>query len=259
MRETSGSVRLLIMAVLAIIAGVALAVVLQQAGVWPLDRLMLFGLPGLMVVITLLLCRGGGLRPSTVVVVIVIIIAILLLGFGATGLASVGEQGQLNGGCTVSATSDIDATSVIDTSRSNPFDVDPNGSLSWKAQSPTPITDHTWKIWVDVGGFQVVVADGGDPNTGKSMSNEGTETVSTYVDYLEQATGTKIVGIYKVGGDIAGNGGACDGFGFVRVKASFLEGPIALAAGIVFIVLLIIIVVVCLTGRRRRIEQRIEV
>ncbi len=259
MRETSGSIRLLIMAILAIIAGVALAVVLQQAGIWPLDRLLLFGLPGLMVVITLLLCRGGGLRPSIVVVVIVIIIAVVLLGFGATGLASVGERGQLNGGCTVTATSDIDSTTVTDTSRSDPFDVDPAGSLSWKAQSPGPITDHTWKIWVDVGGFQVVVADGGDPNTAKSMSNEGTEAVGTYVDFLEKTTGTKIVGIYKVGGDIKGAGGACDGFGFVRVKGGFLEGPIALAAGIIFIVLLIIILIVCISGRRRRIEQRVEV
>lgn len=244
------------MTLLAIIAGVALAVVLQQAGVWPLDRLLLFGVPGLMVVLTLLLCRGGGLQPSKVVIVIVVVIAVALLGFGATGLGAAGERGQLNGGCTVSADSGIDSTAVVDTSRSDPFDVDPDGSVTWTATSPAPIMNHTWEIWVDVGGFSVTVADGGDPNTGKSKSNEGTEPVGTYVDFLEETTGVPVVGIYQVGGFIRGDGGACDGFGFVRVKAGFLQGPIALAAGILFLLLTIIIVIVCVSGRRRRIEVR---
>ncbi len=260
MNESSGSGRLVVVTILAVVAGVALAIVIQQAGVWPLDRLMLFGLPGLMALIGLGLVKAGGFRPRKVVTVIVLVIVIALLAFAGTGLAAAGQQGQLNGGCTVTADSGIDSTSVTDTSRSNPFDVDPDGGITWQASSPAPIKNHMWEIWVDVGGFQVVVANGGDPNEGESTSNAGSEDVGTYKEFLEERTGVEIVGIYQVGGFIRGDGGACDGFGFVRVQGGFLQGPIALAAAIIFVVLVVIIIVITMKGRRERTEvRRIEV
>lgn len=64
---------------------------------------------------------------------------------------------------------------VTDTSREDPFRVDPDGGLSWVATSPGPIRDHFWKIYVDVGGFAVVVADNeeAEPNTSGDVDNPG--------------------------------------------------------------------------------------
>ena len=74
------------------------------------------------------------------------------------GLAvSAGAQ-SLEGGCTVDATSDLDETTMTDATRGNPFEVDPEGTIAWVANSPGPIMDHTWVINVDVGGFGVPVA-----------------------------------------------------------------------------------------------------
>ncbi len=65
---------------------------------------------------------------------------VILLGLGVWGglaLGTTGEMGQLNGGCSVNSTSSLDSTVVTDTSRSDPFEIDPEGSLTWMASSPT--------------------------------------------------------------------------------------------------------------------------
>lgn len=219
-----------------LIVGLAVAVILQQGGVWPLDKLTTFLLPGLLALIFVLLSR---LRrtASAVSLVIALILLIAPVAYGLTGIGEVGESGQLNGGCTVEALSDLDTTVVTDTSRSNPFDIDPDGGLSWFATSPGPITDHEWEIWVVIGGFEWVVADGGDSNSDMDTTNEGDEpTVRGYVEDLGFRAGDQIRGVYEVGGFIDGEGGSCDGFGFVNIAGGFLGtivSWVALALGLI--------------------------
>jgi hypothetical protein len=177
-----------------------------------------------------------------------------MIAWGATGLTQLDETGELNGGCTVEAQSDVDTTVVTDTTRQNPFEVDPEGGLSWLATSPGPIMDHTWEIWVDVGGFAVVVADGGDPNTGGDPENQGeVADVSVYVEEVTAVSGQQIRGVFEVGGDIEGTGGACDGFAFVRLTADPLSTlPSQIAAGLALIAL---IALVTIAMRRTRMAE----
>ena len=158
---------------LGVLLGLSIAVMVQQAGVWPLDRLLVFGSAGIFGLLGILLTGWGRERVSGVSGVLPLLIAVLLLVWGATGLTQLNESGELNGGCTVEAQSDVDTTVMTDTTRQDPFEIDPEGGLSWFATSPEPIMDHTWEIWVDVGGFAVVVADGGDTNTAGESGEPG--------------------------------------------------------------------------------------
>jgi hypothetical protein len=239
---------------LGILLGLSIAVILQQAGVWPLDRLLVFGSAGLFGLIGILLTGWGRERVSGVSSMLPLLIAVGLLVWGATGLTQLNETGELNGGCTVEAQSDVDTTIVSDTTRQNPFEVDPEGGLSWLATSPEPIMDHTWEIWVDVGGFAVVVADGGDPNTAGDLENQGdVPDVSVYVEEVTAVSGQQIRGVFEVGGDIEGSGGACDGFAFVRLTADPLSTVASqIAAGLALISLIALITIAM---RRTRIAE----
>jgi hypothetical protein len=221
---------------LGLLLGLAVAVLLQQAGVWPLDRLLLFGSAGVFALIGILMSRAGRERVGAFASIVPLVLAVALIGWGATGIAEINESGQVNGGCAVQAESSVDTTTVTDTSRQDPFQVDPEGSLSWSATSLAPITNHLWEIYVDVGGFAVVIAsnDEAEPNTDDDTENTGeVADVSAYVAEVSDYTGLELDGVFEVGGSIEGEGGACDGFGFVELTADPLTTLVSqMAAGV---------------------------
>jgi hypothetical protein len=231
--------------------GISLAVILQQAGVWPLDRLLLFGFAGLFGLIGILLTGWGRESVSGFSSVVPLVLAVAMIGWGATGLTQLDEHGELNGGCTVEAQSDVDSTIMTDTTRQDPFEVDPEGGLTWSATSPEPITDHTWEIWVDVGGFQIVVADGSDSNADENLENSGdVPDISVYIEEVTSISGQQIRGVVEVGGDIEGDGGACDGFAFVRLTADFFDTLISRIAAVLALISLIALITIA--ARRTR-------
>jgi hypothetical protein len=234
-----------------LIVGLGVAVLLQQAGVWPLDKLTTFLLPGLVALIFILLSRLRRVATYTALA-IALLLAIPPIAYGVTGIGEIGSSGELNGGCSVEAASDLDTTVVTDTSRANPFDIDPDGGLSWLASAPGPITDHEWEIWVVIGGFEYVVADGAESNSDLSTINEGDEPdVRAYVEDLGFRAGDQIRGVYEVGGFIDGEGGACDGFGFVRIEGPFLGTIASWVALIVALIALAVFSLITFTERYR--------
>ncbi len=236
---------------LGMLLGISLAVILQQAGVWPLDRLLLFGFAGLFGLIGILITGWGRESVSGFSSVAPLVLAVAMIGWGATGLTQLDEHGQLNGGCTVEAQSDVDSTIMTDTTRQDPFEVDPEGGLSWSATSPEPITDHTWQIWVDVGGFQIVIAEGSDSNADQNLENSGdVPDISVYVEEVTSISGQQIRGVVEVGGDIEGDGGACDGFAFVRLTADFFDTLISRIAAVLALISLIALITIA--ARRTR-------
>jgi hypothetical protein len=244
--------------VLGLIAGLALAVILQQGGVWPLDKLTVFLLPGLVALIFILIARVGRIA-SPVALTVALILLIAPVAYGLTGIGEVDESGQLNGGCTVEAFSNVDTTVVTDTSRSNPFVIEPAGPLSWTSTSPGPITDHVWEIYVVIGGFNWVVASGADANSDMDIVNEGNEpSLEAYVEQLTGQTGEQIRGIYEVGGFIGGTGGECDGFGFVKIDGDFFSTIISWIALAVLVLSLLIFLLIAFTGRTRPLDEEID-
>lgn len=244
--------------VLGLIAGLALAVILQQGGVWPLDKLLVFLLPGLVASIFILIARVGR-EASPAALTLALILLIAPIAYGLTGIGEIDQKGQINGGCTVEASSNVDTTVVTDTSRSDPFVVEPDGPLSWSATSPGPITDHVWEIYVVIGGFNVVFGDGGDANDDMDITSEGNEpTLEGYLEQLTGQTGEQIRGVYEVGGFIGGTGGACEGFGFVKIDGGFFSTVISWIALAVLVLALTIFLLIALTGRTRPMDEDVD-
>ena len=143
--------------------------------------------------------------------------------------------GTLDGGCTVDATADTDSTNVIDATRSDPFIIDPAGSVSWTAMSPGPITNHTWKIGVVVLGREVQLFDGGDENSGLTTESKGSKSIPAEIERINNSQISWILqnlgGVVEVYGSIAGDGGAaCSGRGFVLLELGVFEGLVSQVA-----------------------------
>jgi hypothetical protein len=214
-----------------------------------LDKLTVFLLPGVTGILAIVITTVGRAKAHGALTV-ALIITIPLAAYGATGAGLINQFGQLNGGCEVVAVSSVDSTTVTDSSRRDPFVIDPNGGLSWAAKSPAPITDHTWQISVELGGAQVPVQNGGDPNEGESTGNAGdVPNVSQYAEDrgipLDQ-----LRGVFVVSGFINGTGGACDGFGFVKILADPFETILAKVALAIAVIALIILTLMALGGRK---------
>ena len=225
-------------AIWGIILGIAVAVVVQQQGIWPLDKLTVFLLPGLLGLIGVLITSIG--RPgATAPMVVMLVISLGLTAYGATGLAEMNEVGQLNGGCTVEATSAVDSTVVTDTSRMDPFDVDPQGSLSWKASSGSVFDDYPWRIYVEIGGSQVRIDEEASEDNDAGVT-ENSDTVANVQEYGESRgiPVSQLRGVYKVGGFAS----VCNGFGFVNITSGPLESLISkVAAAIALLALAMLI------------------
>jgi hypothetical protein len=120
------------------------------------------------------------------------------------------------------------------------------------ASSPGPITDHEWEIWVVIGGFEYVVADGAESNSDMNTTNDGdVPEVTGYVEDLGFRAGDQIRGVYEVGGFIDGEGGACDGFGFVRIEGGFFGTIASWVALIVALIALAVFSLIAFTERYR--------
>jgi hypothetical protein len=163
-----------------------------------------------------------------------------------SGTAAIGQS--LDGGCTVSATSDLDSTTMLDATRDNPFDIDPEGRISWVARSPAAIMNHEWVINVEVGSFGVPVARGGDPNEAGTVESVGDRSIPELVDRAAASgiPGAEMLGelrgIYRVFGDITGTS-SCSGDAYVNLVGNPLEtlvGQIALAVAVLGLLLMLL-------------------
>ncbi|HEU4895000.1 MAG TPA: hypothetical protein VFT85_04100 [Acidimicrobiia bacterium] len=230
--------------IVGILIGMTVAVLLARHGVWPPDQITLFLLPAITGLAGLLLLTIGR-EGSYTTTIISLIILLPMLVWGALGVGDVNETGELNGGCTVVASSDLDTTTVTDTSRRDPFQIQESGSMSWTATSPEAFQDYEWQIGVDVGGFTVPLESGTEPNDAGDLENGGdVPDVGAYAASRGVNLGL-YSGVYEVGGSAA----SCDGFGFVHIVGDGLDVVAVIAWGVLAL-LLVIMGILFFPGRR---------
>lgn len=232
-------------AILGVIVGLAAAIVLQQQGVWPLDRVTTFLLPAIVGLLGVVLMSIGR-AAATAMLVTSLVVLVPMAAWGATGLFS-DESGQINGGCTASAQSSIDSTTVVDTSRSDPFRLDPAGSIAWQGNSPTVFQDFEWNVWVELGGARITIESGTAANANRLTQTSGSEPVVEDRIASYGLPADQMRGVFKVGAEAA----TCDGFGFVVLTAGLLETWIARIAAVIGLATLAILLITAFTGRAR--------
>jgi hypothetical protein len=239
--------------ILGILIGVAAAVFMARQGIWPADQITLFFLPGILGLLGLLLLTMGRAARGQATLVIALLLLVPMLVWGALGFGSINENGQLNGGCEVTAASDIDETSVVDTSRGNPFAIDPDGGLAWAATSPSVFEDYEWSLQVVVGGIPITIDSGTEANDAGATVNGGdVDDVRAYTE--EKGIDLDLYrGVYEVGGSAA----SCDGFGFVEVTGDGMD-TVALIALIAGVTLLVVLIVLTFAGREAVVATTVE-
>ncbi|HEY5684288.1 MAG TPA: hypothetical protein VIY70_02850 [Acidimicrobiia bacterium] len=157
--------------------------------------------------------------------------------------------GFLNGDCTatsVSGTSyredgsQLDSKNVATATESDPFSIDPSGSVEWDARSDAPIKDHTWAIGLVIAGFEVQFYSGGDPNTAGTQESTGRVSISERLAEIQLTQMEWVLdqlnGKFEAWGRIDGDGAGCDGRAWVEIDGGFgvigLTGAaLALAGG----------------------------
>lgn len=148
-------------------------------------------------------------------------LAVLLLGAPGAGAA------QLKGGCAGSATSlDADGNKLDEASapgsggtKSDPFLVDTDGTITYEGTTPTVFHNHSWHV--DVSGVEV--KSGGSKNGTNQSGTDGEVKVDDYIP-------VSAVGLYKGTGGISADEGSCDGSVWVKVVGSPV-GTVAWVAG----------------------------
>ena len=240
-------------AIIGILIGVAVAVILSRQGIWPPDQLTVFLLPALTGLLSMaILSIGHDNSVATMVVAFLILVPMLV--WGALGIGAIDQNGELEGGCTVTASTDIDSTTVTDTSRSDPFEIDPSGGLTWQATSPEAFIDYEWEIHAIVGGIEVPIESDTEPNEDADVENGGAVPA---VGELAAARGIDLdlyTGVHQVGGSAA----ACEGFGFVQVHGDGID-LFTIIAIVVIVLLIILLLILFDAGRQAARETSLEV
>ena len=151
-------------------------------------------------------------------------LALALLLVGATAA----DAAQLNGGCSGSATSlDGDGNELDEVSgpgpggtKSDPFLVDTDGTISYQGSTPAIFHNHKWHV--DVLG--ITVKSGGSKNGSNQSDTSGDVDVDDYVPI-------SAVGLFKASGGIDADEGSCDGSVWVKVVGSPV-GTVGWIAGV---------------------------
>jgi hypothetical protein len=167
--------------------------------------------------------------------VVAAVFAVLLL-FGATPVGAF----PLNG-CTMSLQSTgADGTAVHaaeggspDATETDPFIVDWDGSVAWSGTTGSQvIKNNAWHI--EVFGLPT-------PLRGGSANGDGNQTGHGTVGVKENAP-FRFTGLYFVSGGISGQGGSCEGSGWLRLAGDpvgtipFFVGLIVLVLGLLLLV-----------------------
>jgi len=230
---------------LGVLMGVAVAVFLMRQGIWPLDQMTLFLMPAATGLLGLLMLSMGRDAESNTTLIISVLLLLPMLAWGALGIGEINQSGELNGGCEVLSASDVDETSVTDTSRRDPYEIDLDGGLIWGATSPTVFVDYEWEINANIGGIPVPLDSDTEDNEDASLVNGGeVEDVRAYAE----ARGINVIlltGVHEVGGFAS----TCDGFAFVRILGDGVD-VVGWAALALAIILFIVLIALMVTRRR---------
>jgi hypothetical protein len=117
-------------------------------------------------------------------------------------------------GCELTVSSADDTGQPLDTASgpgaggtlADPFDVHPLGTVHYDGHTNSVIKNHTWHVDV----YGVPILTGGHDNSGGDTEGSGDISVAQYA-------ADRLAGLYFVSGTLVGEGGSCDGSGWVRL------------------------------------------
>ncbi len=157
------------------------------------------------------------------------------------------NTGSVSDGARSQATSGDENATPSETSAFAPLDTTPTDTITWQSSTDEVLTNWDSGLGMYIGGIPVTMWTAERPNDEQLQSWEGSESVATYLDRLEDEWGVQLRGTYHVFGYIHADEGDCDMAGYVRVNA---ENPFATPLIIALWVAGALLFVIIVVGRR---------
>ncbi len=233
--------RPLVGALLGAILGLVTMALLAALGVLAPDRLPLFGLVAVGLIIgAVLLTQRMSLAKTRLIAAMAV--GALLGGVALTGIPEVSRGGSVSPGCMVTGTSSLspDLVSPTHTSILNPFSVTTTDTVQWTTQSSAPATAATGTVSLLIGGFKVPVRNVAFAENPELTAWSGELSVQEQLEAIKDAAGMLATGTYHVAVTIDTEGGQCEGDAYVRVAPDHAFDGLLLI--LLWVLLLIVIV-----------------
>ncbi|WP_061965387.1 hypothetical protein [Demequina aurantiaca] len=241
-------------AIFGFLLGIVMVALLWQLGILPPDRLVVFGIVAIvMMVSTFALTQRVSLVRKRFVVVVVF--AALFGGVGLTGIPEFVGGGSISDGCTIEASSSLsDTTSPADTSATAPFKAALSDDVPWTMTTSAVVTTGTNAAGLKVAGFEIPTYQGTVDNAAGVEEISGTANVQAVQDQLKDDSGLSLTGVYHVYGYVHAAEGDCDVDGYVLVAPASAFGNSILVGLWVLAAILFIVIVTLAIGVRRSIR-----
>lgn len=241
--------------------GVVVVALLWQLGVVPPDRLVVFGIVAIAMLLgTFVLTQRVSLVRKRFV--FVVLLAALLGGVALTGIPEFVGGGSISEGCTIEASSSLSGvTTPADTSATSPFQVAVTDDVPFKATTQTLLTTGTNAVGMRIAGFPIPMWTSEVTNPNNSLVFEGMENVQEIQDRVQEVSGLEfleLTGTYHAYGYVHAQEGDCDTQGYVKLSpAGAFATPLLIALWVLTGLLFIIILALAISVRRsiRRSER----
>lgn len=208
--------RPLLGAFLGLLLGLTAVALLSQTGVLPPDRLWLFGIVGVAImIVTGLTTQRASLAKKRFVTTM--ILGGILVGVALSGIPETVNGGTISDGCTLEAQSSVDEATPQDTSAFDPIEVQANDTVTWTASSEEVVSNGERALGVMIGGFLIPVWSATLENSEGRTEFAGDINVAQGLLDMKDATGLDLRGAFHFSGYLDGEAADCEMSGYVRV------------------------------------------
>lgn len=216
--------------------GLVTMALLTALGVLAPDRLPLFALLGVGIIVgAAMLTQRITLAKKRLVSAIVV--GAVLAGVSLTGIPEVVRGGSVTANCMATGTSSLEPNpkGPANTSAINGFSMTTTDTVQWATQTTAPVTAATGTVSLLVGGFAIPIRNIEFAEAPDVTSWSGQTSVTDQLGSIQDSTGFLVTGMYHVAVDIDANHGECAGDAYLDVVP---EAPMSTSLLIVLWVVL---------------------
>ncbi len=238
-----------------LLGGVSMAL-LTVLGVLPPDRLPLFGILALAVLVSAyLLTQRVALARGRFITVMVI--SALLGGVALAGIPEIARGGSTTTACLVTATSSMEPepTAPSSTTAVDPFRVSTTDTVSWTTATDGAVTQADATLSLMIGGFAIPVRNATFAEGSELTQWNGDLSVESQLDSIQDSSGMLMTGTYHFAATADTDGEECSGNAYIRVEPTGAFDGLLLVLLWALMGLLLIAIVVLAIGVRRSIRE----
>ena len=205
-------------ALLGALIGLVTMALLTVLGVLAPDRLPLFALIGVGIIVgAAMLTQRIDLAKKRLVAAIVV--GALFAGVSLTGIPEVTRGGAVSQGCMATGTSSLEPNPLgpANTSAVHGFSMTTTDTVQWTTQTSAPLAAATGTVSLVLGGFSIPIRHIQFEEVPEIMTWSGASSVAHELAAIQDASGFLVTGVYQVAVNVDTDAGECAGNAYLHV------------------------------------------